>query len=333
MATSDDRLRASLRRTEQRQARARARRARQMRRLYLLLGGAGLVLSAAWLIRRTAPAAPSFLVTWPHPKLRQSQQVSDGGTVLLRPGHPLTIAVENPERWKLHWYSEDVLQDSGQEYHWSPLQETATLTVNCRARASGLGILIAWLWPARQLKLHGMAATLAETGRQQVEPPPGGIWIFPSVMAFAPVAWDDRALGLLFDTAVMGRTLVPSGTPPRLWTLVPSFSDLGDPRDEGTYVSLAPELVDQNLFAIARRVARVKPAASLKLVLRLHEQPAVGLLRIALDGKGKRSAWVKRAGEATGRRLNWPRDEVAGRFSGARVAAPLKPGMPGVVIR
>ncbi|MDQ3813973.1 MAG: hypothetical protein M3347_08480 [Armatimonadota bacterium] len=309
MAISDDRLRVSLRRTEQRWEEARKRRARQVRNLRIAGIVLLLIILAGLLSRWTAPPAPLFVVRWPHPKLHQNQIMSDGSVVLLRRGKALIVSVTDPERWKLRWMSEDIRQEGGQ-CQWSPLSDTAMLTVRCRARASGFGHLVAWLWPSRELRLHGKAATLTPTGRQQVVPPAGqAIWLFPMIVAASPVAWDDRTLGLLVQAGTSLPATTALGAPPRLWTLVPSFNDEIDPRDTGTYAQLATAPVEKNMFAIARRIAKAKPTASLKFVVRLDKNPPLAILRIALDGKGKRSAWIKRPGDAAGQTVPWRENE------------------------
>ncbi len=114
------------------------------------------------------------------------------------------------------------------------------------------------------------------------------------------------------------------------WSLRPSF-DTAVADDGSTYALLSTFKFDddfdavRDLTTVARSLARAKPDASIKFVVRLDSTPAQGIIRLAFDGKAERAAWVKRPGEAAGGPLEWEQEELVGE--------PLNPILPGSVRR
>jgi hypothetical protein len=321
----------SLEASERRLARARARRELQVKR-FKLLCIVGLifvvVISALSLARRTAPAPPLLVVHWPQPAA--TQVLPGSSTLLLRPGRPINVTVApDAEHWSLSWITGKDQTSSG-EIKWSSSQIKDTLKVRCRAHASGLQRLVAWLWPTHEIVLHGIRAESLDKFHRRVTPPPGGMWIFPHILAGSPVTWDERALPLLLQVTPVQpqpQSLKPEAS---WWSLRPSF-DTAMADDGSTYALLSTfKFVDdfdavRDLTQVARALARARPDASIKFVVRLDRNPAQGIMRLALDGKGERAAWVKRPGEATGGPLEWDRPHIVGE--------PLEPILPGSIPR
>jgi len=324
-------LKRSLEASERRLAKARARHERQVRQFKsLCLGGLVFIVVGSFVsfARRSAPPAPLLMVRWSQPAT--TQVLPGGSTLLLRPGNPVSVTVTpDADKWRLNWITGKD-QNSGAETQWSSSKTKDTLKVQCRARASGLTRLIAWLWPTREIVLHGIRAESLDQSRRRVTPPPGGIWVYPHILANSPVFWDERALPLLLQVTPVQTQ--PQGSKPEAswWSLRPSF-DTALADDGSTYALLSTfKFVDdfdavRDLTRVARSLARAVPDASIKFIVRLDRSPAQGIIRLALDGKGERAAWVKRPGEAAGGPLEWHRPNIAGE--------PLEPILPGSVRR
>jgi len=332
MAILDDAVfKQSLEASERRLAKARARRELEVRR-FKLFAGSGLVLLVVVVTvafaRRTAPAPPLLLARWPQSP--DSQVLSNGSTLVLRPGQSINVTVTpDAAHWSLDW-SAGKKQSSGAAIQWSPAQIKDTLRVRCRARASGLTHLVAWLWPTREIALHGIRAESADQFRRRIKPPAGGIWVFPHILANAPVSWDERALPLLLDATPL-QTQPPSSKPEASWWSLRRSFDTAVADDGSTYALLSTFKFDDDfdavldLTAVARAVAKAAPEASIKFTVRLDRRPAQGIVRLALDGKGERAAWVKRPGEAAGGPWEWDRPDMEGKS--------LEPTLPSKVRR
>jgi hypothetical protein len=190
--------------------------------------------------------------------------------------------------------------------------------------------VVSWLWPTHELVLNGRSAERVDQFRRRITPPPGGIWVFPHILAGSPVSWDERALPLLLQVTPLQTQ--PQSTKPEAswWSLRPSFEG-AMANDGSTYALLSTfKFVDDfdavaDLTQVARSLAGAKPDASIKFIVRLDRTPAQGIIRLAFDGKGERAAWVKRPGEATGGPLDLEQAEPNGEQ--------LEPTLPGSVRR
>lgn len=318
---SQERLKASLRRTEQRLANSRARRSRQQRNVALAIIAVSCVLlavSALIRARREVPPAPLLLVTWPKPKLQQ--KLPGGSTVLARPGQSFRITVDNAAAWTLQWHSADVTS-KGPTTLWSPTASNSTLTVYCRATATGWRRIVSWLWPTRTVSLTAQVGS-ATKFHYEIAPPRGGLWVYPLIYADRPVHWDERALPQLMQaTWLMSPRLATAPSQP-LWTLVPSFETQpagAKPAaaDPGTYARLWSAQPQDDLPRLCRLIAQVNAGESIKYIVRLrarNKQQPEGILRVAFDGKAQRGGWVKSADQSTAEVVEWwnaPSDSTA----------------------
>jgi hypothetical protein len=268
--------------------------------------------------------------------------MASGSTVLVRQGSPFEVTVSEPEHWKVQW-SAPGIEQTGSEFRWSPAQETptqnaSTLTVHCRSAATGNQRFIAWLWPTRELKLHGVNAQSTGTYRQKIKPPPGGVWIYPHTRTNLSVEWDERALALLtvpllqalkgtlplsVPVATASRQVDTAPTPDKpLWWLVHSFKSINrdvtrdvtatapgaapdEPQDAGTYALLNSNNPESDLPRVARLMAGASPKANIKLGIRLDAKPPRGVLRLVMDDTGARGGWVKNPGQPETTPLRW----------------------------
>ena len=315
-------------------ARVRQRKTRHWRWLWLAVFLAiGATIARFWIIDNQPPL-PALIVRWPKPKIVQT--VSSGSTFVSRRGSSFGVSLSDADRWNVQWRDENV-QGEGREFRWSPGTEPSTLFVRCRAKAPGWLRLAAWFWPVTEMKLHARPARHLSEFRYSVEPPKSGIWLYPHIYAKTAVSWDEQALLLLTEPLVsaLQGTLslsVPASTPataglnadataaapiaqtapidPPLWWIVPSFSsDFSQkpaPADRATYARLNSKNPEDDMKAVAQLIAAKRPQASLRFVVRLDAKSPHGILRLVLDGKGDRKAWVKRAGENDGGPILWP---------------------------
>lgn len=329
-----DRL-ASLGRSKDRLASARQRRTRQRRGLWvwvlLIVGAVG-----AWqYVASTVPPAPFLIVTWPKPKIHQT--VSDGSTLLARRGSSFQVTVSNAERWNVQW-ADGNSRGPGAKWTWKLNNQKSTLTATCRGVEPGWRQIVAFFWPSRELKLHAQAATSLNNFRYSIEPPKGGLWLYPLIYTKTPVSWDERALQLISlpilpaldgtlslstpQTSMAAVTPVsttaatergraaPSPDQP-MWWIVPSFSP--DPKakvvkgDVGTYAKLNSKQPEDDMLRLAPLLAEQKPESSLKFMVRLDSRPSQGVIRVAFDGKRERKGWIRRRGQPNGPLL-WDED-------------------------
>lgn len=293
---SPARLKASLLRSEQRRATARARRYRQWRVVAGLVAVLALCSFLLWRVaaeRHGGPVAPALVVIWPKTKFRQ--QVGSGAIVLGRVGQSFTITVPNPDHWRLQWATSDTLAQ-GASTLWQPTRDGATLTARCRPVVSGWGHWVAWLWPERQVTVQSRLATSIGGRRYKITPPSGGLWLFPFVRAAVPVTWDEHALPSLLQAPLP--VSHADGSSPLLWMIVPSFSGTTPAAgDSGTYAKFLGAQPEKDLPHLARQIATAAPTASIKFIINLSRdarQPSEGVLRLAFDGKGEREGWLKR---------------------------------------
>jgi hypothetical protein len=145
-------------RSKDRLASARLRRSRQTRGalgcvVLFILGAIG----AVYALREMAPPPPSFVVTWPKPKI--SQTVSNGSTLLARRGSSFEVGVSDAEQWKTNWSDNDA-QGTGDAYRWKINEQKSTLDVRGKAIATDWKRLIAWAWPAQKLQFARAGAHL-----------------------------------------------------------------------------------------------------------------------------------------------------------------------------
>lgn len=307
MATSGDgpapgqlspaKLKASLLRSEQRRASARARRHRQWRNLAGFVTLFALCGLALWRLnqeRHGGPSAPSLVIIWPN--ANQPQRAVSGSLLLGREGQSFTITVPNPDAWRLQWVTSDTIAQ-GQNMVWQPTQDGAILTAHCHSVATGWKRLVTWLWPERQVTLQSRLATSISGRRYKITPPRGGLWLFPFIRAEVPIAWDEHALPFLL-TAPQPPT-ASNGLSPLLWTIVPSFNGAAPTAgDTGTYAKFLGAHPETVVPTLARQIARAEPKASIRFLISLGgdaKQPGEGILRLAFDGKGEHSGWIKRA--------------------------------------
>ncbi len=323
--------------SKQRVAVARQRKRRQMRWFWLAVFVVIAFVVLRFWIRDSVPEPPGLVVRWPKPRV--SQRVSNGSTLLLRPGNAFVLSITEPEKWDVFFTSDSAqgkADDKG-EVRWLP-RSKGWCKLRCRARVSGWKSVLSWFWPQPELSLNALAPEPAGDLRSKIQPPPKtGMWVYPFVYLKAQASWDDQALQLLTEPlppVLSGNsdlsspaTMPTSGNAPRagsseplgdgkavgvdkpLWTLVPSFAS-GDttsaPSDTGTYAKLNSLQPERDMAHVAQLIAKKRPDASLRYVVRLDTKPPSGVLRIALDGKGDRKAWVRRPGERSGGPIVWP---------------------------
>ncbi len=338
--------------SNQRVAVARQRKRRQMRWFWLAVFVAIAFVILRFWVRDSVPEAPGLVVRWPKPKV--SQRVSSGSTLLVRAGNAFVVSITEPDKWDV-FYTSDSAQgraDGKGEVRWLP-RGKGWCKLRCRARASGWKSVLSWFWPQPELALAALAPQPAGDLRLKAEPPKGGMWVYPFVYLKAQATWDEQALQLLTEPllpALAGRLELSSpasmpasggaaragagesaagesagdgkavGVDKPLWTLVPSFAS-GDaassPADAGTYAKLNTAQPERDMARVAALIAKKRPDASLRYVVRLDTKPPGGILRIALDGKGDRKAWVRRAGESSGGPIVWPAELSDAEPSGA----------------
>jgi hypothetical protein len=327
---------AYLGRSKQRIATARLRKHKQMRWLWLAVAAVGGVAAARLWVSGSAPEPPGLVVRWVQADV--SQRLASTANVRLQRGGSFLVSLTEPEAWEVSAESDPptALGEGKDGRRWSPSGESATLLLRPRARVEGVNRVRSWFWTKPEMKLTAVAPQSVGDFRFEVTPPQGGMWLAPYVYAKVPVSWDERALVLLSEPlrpALAGRLeLSSSATLPAapaavaaaalpgpsrspgpdqpLWWVVPSFAaDAKTPAaegDAGTYAKLNSNQPERDMARVAALIARAQPDASLRYIVRLDAKPPHGILRIAMDGKGDRKAWIKRVGEASGGPVIWP---------------------------
>lgn len=339
--------------SQQRIAVARQRKRRQARWFWVALFALIAVVVLRFWIRDSRPEPPGLVVRWPKPKV--SQRVSNGSTLLLRRGSAFLVSTTDPEKWDVSFTTETAQgkADSRGEVRWLPTGEKGSCKLSCRARVSGWKQVMSWFWPQPELNLFALAPQSVGDLRFKIEPPKGGMWVYPFIYLKAPAVWDEQALQLLTEPlqpALAGRLELsspatmpappvasalaasgatapgdgkPVGSDKPLWTLMPSFS--GDappsPADLGTYAKLNTSQPERDMGRVAVLIAKKRTDASLRYVVRMDTKPPGGILRIALDGTGDRKAWVRKPGESSGGPIVWPGTAPIPSASGSSVGS------------
>lgn len=322
--------------SQQRIAIARQRKRRQARWFWLATFAVITVVVLFYWVRDSKPEPPGLLVRWPKPKV--SQRVTNNSTLLLRRGSAFMVSTTEPDKWDVIFNTESSQgrADARGEVRWLPQGNKGSCKLTCRARVEGWKRVLSWFWPQPELNLFAVAPQAVGDLRFKIQPPRGGMWVYPYIYLKAPAAWDESALQLLsepLDPALAGRlelsspaTMpapstatasssssvaptdgVPVGPDKPLWTIMPSFSgDEASPADGGTYAKLHTSQPERDMGRVAVLIEKKRPDASLRYVVRLDTKPPGGILRIALDGTGDRKAWVRRPGESSGGPIVWP---------------------------
>ena len=288
-------------------ARARARSWRRLRALGLV--AAALLIPVAIAVGLTAaraPGAPFLVVTWPKPKI--PQVIAPDQTILARGGQPFDVTITHPEDWDVLWKSGSAEQKEG-AFKWAPTEDTGQLTALCQPRASGWEKYFSFLWPDREVAIQSTTAQSAGNYARSLTTGTTGAWVFPHVFAQGAVAWDERALSLLSESAdllpetKLNTQMAPLRALPNedLWRLVSNFDGSTDaPSENGTFASFHGTDLENSLPLIASRMVKSAPDASIKFILRFDRDPAQGIVRIAYDGKRERKAWIRRKGDTAG---------------------------------
>ena len=300
-------------------ARVRARRWRRARALGIGLVALTLpVLVLALVTAARAPGSPYLIVTWPKPKI--PQVLASDQTVLARVGQPFDVAVTNAEKWDITWKSGSAEQKEG-VFKWAPAESAGRLVAVCHPRASGWASYFSFLWPDREVSLKSVGAKSGGNYARQLTTGESGVWVFPHIFAAGAVAWDERALSTMGEAAEtlpenkLNNQMASLRAQPTegLWRLVSNFEgESALPSENGTFASFhAPDL-ENSLPTVAARIVKIAPDASVKWVLRLDRDPAMGIVRVAYDGKRERKAWIRRKGEAAGTPFTgWENGEFA----------------------
>ena len=269
-----------------------------------------------------APSAPSLIVTWPKPKVRQV--LAPGQTILAREGQPFSVEVTGSENWQVTWSAAGI-ESGGGEFTWAPAEAKSELVARCKPITEGWQKFFAWTWPRRDVSLRAVAAQKVGDYGRALENGSEGAWVYPHVFAAGSARFDERALPLLASAI----PLVPSSQlaenlaqvepnpTPQLWQIVGDFEGNSDaPRAgsiDGTFASFYSPDLENALLPIAAHIVKTAPDASVKFVLRLDKDPKEGILRLAFDGKRERRAWVRREGETAGGPLTgWEEGEAKG---------------------
>src|SRR5688572_5319935 len=106
MDISEKEVQASLRRTEERREQAREIRRSQMRKVWLGVLAFAIVVGALFLGTTSGGQKqmppPVLALTWPHGENESglpAQHVTDGATLLIKPGQPLKLALPETGKW------------------------------------------------------------------------------------------------------------------------------------------------------------------------------------------------------------------------------------------
>jgi hypothetical protein len=313
MLYNEGELQAAIADGERKLALKRQQRVQEKRRLVVLCVVLALLVPfciAAGIAAAGAPSAPSLVVTWPKPKVKQV--LAPGQTILARDGQPFSVQVTNPEKWDVTWKAAGI-ESAGLTFPWAPAEEKSTLVASCKAKTSSWMRHFAWTWPRREISLQATSARSIGNYTHALDAGSAGVWVYPHVFATGSVQFDERALPLLAS----GISLVPQNDlssqlasvtdkpTPQLWQLVADFEGRSSttPSEEvsdSTFATLHSPDIESSLPLIAGGIVKSSPDASVKFILRLDKDPAEGIIRIAFDGKQERRAWVRRAGESAG---------------------------------
>ena len=146
---------------------------------------------------------------------------------------------------------------------------------------------------------HAMAVP---NGLTTIVPAPGGQMLTSRVRTATTVNYDPRVLPLLTVSNLPRELQQPTS----IWELRGGFGPL--PANDGaTYaaISLGVKNPASAMAKVAAGVVAASPAASVKFVVHLDSNPATGIIRIALDGKRQRAAWIKKRADLPGSPYAW----------------------------
>lgn len=297
--------------------RARARAARQKRGVLITaISFVAFFVLLSLLARRSAPSAPSFVISWPASYGFGAGDIAPGQTVLLRRGTPLTVSVQDASQWNLSTESAavEIQSKAPTTFAWSPEdldagQETY-LDVICTPQPGGWRQIFAWQWPIHTIRLKGIAGVKFGEHGQRISPPRGvRVYVAARVLADGPALWDDRALALL-ENAAQKQSIA-------LWKLRPAFSGTILSTDGATYARFNAEStnaldpagaardMEALAFSIAQNLSVLSPTVSVKYIARLDEKPQYAIFRLTFDGKKSRVGWVKKAGAEKAETVKW----------------------------
>lgn len=210
--------------TQRRRAEKAERRRLQSRRNALIFIAFVGVLALA--IRAGAPRNPQLLVSWPNAQKLGAATLENDATVVIRGGQPFLVTPIDAQNWDVTWHYAGARGD-GLPVTWPPAGSLDSLEMNCRPRAQGWARWISWLWPTRNIVLHGTSAVSLGAQRFVVMAQNGApIRLSSRVVAAQNIAaeavWDERALPLLEEAARRSSALAPGAT----WTIAaPSASN------------------------------------------------------------------------------------------------------------
>ncbi|RYG69342.1 hypothetical protein EON80_09965, partial [bacterium] len=268
---------------ERKLALKRQQRIQEKRRFVVLCVVLGVLVPfslVAGIVAAKAPSAPSFVLTWPKPKVKQV--LAPGQTVLSRSGQPFQVEVTNAEDWDVTWTAAGV-ESSSISTPWAPAEEKSTLTASCKAKTTGWMRYFAWTWPRRAISLQSTSAQSVGDYGRALEAGSSGAWVYPHVFAAGSVQFDERALPLLASaiplvpqSELAGQLAPVSAQPtPRLWHLVTDFEGGSTPPAgavaDSTFASLHATDLETSLPQIAGGIVKSAPDASVKFVLRLDK--------------------------------------------------------------
>ncbi len=322
MVISDEELQASLNRTEQRRQQAREKRRRQWIKSGLIALVVFIVIGATLLGMMagsgSTPPPGVLAITWPHGENAgqlPAQHVTDGTTLLVKPGQPLKVSLPDAAKWDAQWTTPDV-SNGGSHFDWTPGGDGAKLTAKLRARLTGWKKLLAWRWPSREVTLHGMAgqaptAAPATGFLHEIAAPDAGVWLHFRVLAKGDnVRFDDRAImafGKVADQiAAPVADAVTADTD--VWQLLPSFDgDKTLPGDIGTYAILKTENPAEDAKAAFKALDVLVPTATIKVIVE-EGTPGAARFRLSFDDKGRRYVWMQKAGDSKAEPQDWLED-------------------------
>lgn len=318
MDISEKEVQASLRRTEERREQAREMRRRQMRKVWLGVLAFAIVVGALFLGMTSGGEKqmppPIVAVTWPHgenePAL-PAQHVTDGATLLFKPGQPLQVALPETGKWDAEWTTADV-RNIGDSFDWTPAGAEAKLTVRLRTHLTGWRKLLAWRWPTREITLHGVAGsspTEAPAGGflHEIQAPEAGQWMhFRTVAKRAKVRYDVRAIKAYGEVAAqigsVGADAATADT--EVWQLIPAFDrDAPHAGDIGTYAMLKTANAAEDAKRAFQILDRIVPTATIKVIVNQSDNEA--RFRLSFDDKAQRYVWVQQAGTDKAEPQDW----------------------------
>lgn len=271
---------------------------------------------------------PRVVVSWP--QFDQSLTLSpappaDNGMariadhVVLWPGRPLTVSVENTMGWELEWSGEGV-QGQDEKATWEATGSGGATTLVLKFRPSSSGS--AGVEPGTgtgqtgQIELIGLVPRPVGYRRQTLdELGSAKAWITPhvAVQGEPAPAWDERAVTLLHDASVVAPSragfnneLTETTAAPEC-TIVSSFDGSTPSKDSdknATFAALNPDYVNSKagttpLETLALFMARRYRDASIKIVVPDLATSGVSnpqpVIRLAFDGSGARDGWIRGA--------------------------------------